>query len=339
MKIDPRALGKPTISDIARLAGVSTATVSRALAHPDRVQIATRERVMAAVQQTGYTVNSVARNLRTQRTNAILVLTPNLANPFFSLILSAITKVAATNGFGVLIADTAPQGDRDAEVMRLSGDGRADGIILLDSAQDPLSITRTGLPMVLACEWIEGSTLPKVAIDNIAGAKLAVEHLASLGHTKIAHVTGPAGNVLSKTRAQGWAEALRTLGLTPGHCYTGDFTMKSGVEAAKTWIDTPQAQRPTAVFCASDECALGFIGEIHRASLRVPTDVSVVGFDDIEIAGHFIPALTTIHQPRQRLGARAAEMVIRMIRGQSPDPGDATPLPVNLVKRDSTAQL
>lgn len=332
--------GKSTILDVARIAGVSTATVSRALAHPDRVQQATRDRVMSAVRKTGYRVNPVARNLRTQRTNVILVLAPNLANTFFSRILSAITDIAASHGFGVLIADSAPLGDHDVDVMNLSGDGRADGIILLDGALDPLRVTSTDLPLVMACEWIEGSTLPVIAIDNVQGASLAVEHLSALGHHRIAHIAGPVGNVLSTARHDGWRRAMQELDhrIEQNDYFAGDFTLGSGVSAARQWLAQPADQRATAVFCASDECAMGFIGHVTRQGLRVPDDVSVVGFDDIDLSEHFLPSLTTIHQPRRRMGARAAETVIGLIRHENTAGADAAPLPVELVVRGSTAR-
>jgi len=339
MTIETQTPAKPTIHDIARIAGVSTATVSRTLSQPDRVQLETRERVMAAVQQTGYRANSVARNLRTQRTNAILVLAPNLANTFFSQIISAITDVAAANGYGVLIADSAPQGNHAANIVQLSADGRADGVISLDGALDPLRITRSKLPLVMACEWSPDSDLPSVTINNAEGTHLAIQHLTSLGHTKIAHISGPADNVLSKARKQGWRDALHALQLPTSNCFDGDFTLKSGAEAAKLWLATAPDQRATAVFCASDECALGFIGHVTHAGLTVPDDVSVVGFDDVELAEHFMPSLTTIHQPRERIGKRAAEMLIRLMRGQDASPSDAETLPVTLVIRGSTGPV
>ncbi|NRG17533.1 LacI family DNA-binding transcriptional regulator [Rhizobiales bacterium] len=338
----------PRIRDVALAAGVSTATVSRALSHPERVSKETRERVLAAVEKTGYTINYAARNLRRRRTGSIVVLVPNLANPFFSAILSAIASEIAPAGYNVLIADTAQPPHSEQRILEYLNNNRADGLILLDGALKGV-IERgrelsVGLPpLIFACEWISEDGFPSVRIDNAEGARLAIRHLVDLGHTRIGHVAGPPENVLTVERRRGAREAIAKAGLEirEDWFFPGDFTMGSGAEAARAWFSLKD--RPTAIFCSSDEMAFGFISELHRNGLEVPDAVSVVGFDDIEISKRFVPSLTTIHQPRARIGRKAARLLLDVIDGDDEDrrrARTAAPeiLPIELVVRESTSK-
>lgn len=330
-----------TIQDVALAAGVSTATVSRAISSPEKVSEATRSTVMEAIRTTGYQVNVTASNLRRQRTGAIMVLVPDLGNPFFSRILAGIENATATRGYSVLFVDTKQPGmEPERIVMHLNGT-RADGFISLDGALagDFLSRHRPGggqPPLVFACEWAEGTDLPHVAINNQSGASLAVQHLVELGHRRIGHVSGPDGNVLTTTRLEGTRESLKAHGLPirDDWFFHGDFSLQSGAEAAEKWLKLKD--RPSAVFCASDQMACGFISKLSLHGLSVPQDVSVVGFDDIDIARHYIPPLTTIHQPRHKLGTKAAELLLSQIESASPAVRDEI-LEVELIVRKSTA--
>jgi LacI family transcriptional regulator, repressor for deo operon, udp, cdd, tsx, nupC, and nupG len=325
----------PRIRDVAELAGVSTATVSRALSKPELVSKETLEAVLLAVRDSGYVVNHAARNLRQQRTGGIVALVPNLANPFFSRILAGIASVLGPAGLSLLVADSqAPGGD--ARLIRSLNRSRADGLIVFDGAVPPEELRAAALPPVLlACEWIDGAGLPSIRVDNRAGAALAVAHLGGLGHTAIGHLCGPGGNVLTEARAEGMRAALAERGLPVREEWfmPGDFSLGSGRAAAERWLAL--AERPTALFCSNDEMACGFIAEVQRRGLRVPRDVSVVGFDDIELVAHVTPALTSIAQPRTEIGEKAARMMLALIAGEA-DEADVV-LPVELVRRDSTA--
>ncbi|MBA5777119.1 LacI family DNA-binding transcriptional regulator [Stappia sp. F7233] len=340
----------PRIRDVALAAGVSTATVSRALSHPDRVSQETRDRVRAAVEKTGYTVNLAARNLRRRQTGSIVVLVPNLANPFFSLILSSIAGAISPAGYNVLIADTAQARGNEGRIFDYLSNNRADGLILLDGClADEIRLSREQAkalpPLVFACEWIDDTDLPSVRVDNEEGARLAIRHLAGLGHRRIGHILGPLENVLTSARAKGAAEEITAQGLErrDDWFFSGDFSMASGAAAARRWLS--MKERPTAMFCSSDEMAFGFISELHRHGLAVPDDVSVVGFDNIAIAERFVPALTTVHQPRDTIGRLAAEMLLALIDKDGAAAKDASlksgheVLPVELVIRESTRAL
>lgn len=332
----------PTIQDVARVAGVSTATVSRALSNPERVSESARRKVLEAVEKTGYVVNEAARNLRQQRANAIAVIAPVLSNPFFSSIIAGIEQIAGPNGYGVLVTESKMTGQGAFDHSRLLASARVDGFVVLDGLMDLSQLSNRAkgasqVPVVSACEYPEDIPAPSVTVDNAGGAEKAVRHLAELGHTKIGHITGPRGNILTTTRLQGFRAGLKAMGLTVREDYIlpGDFNLEAGKLAAEIW--RTMKDRPTAMFCASDQQAFGFISQLSRQGFSVPEDVSVIGFDDIEVSGFFVPALTTISQPRLELGRMAARMLLDRINGQSHREGLHPQLDVTLVVRDSTA--
>jgi LacI family transcriptional regulator, repressor for deo operon, udp, cdd, tsx, nupC, and nupG len=337
-----------SIKDVARVAGVSTATVSRALSNPDLLTDATRDIVMEAVRSTGYRVNQAARNLRKKQAGAILVLVPNLGNPFFSEILAGISRGFDVDGPSVLITDTSERRLSAEKLVSYFLDSRIDGMISLDGSLtlDDLGVFHeSGVAdrIVFCCEWVHGMTLPSVRSDNVAGAQLAIRHLYDLGHRKIAHVTGPKGNVLTRMRREGMMQERERLGLQsrPEWIIRGDFSMRSGAEAAQQILQ--MQDRPTAVFCASDEVALGLISTMEKAGVRVPQDLSVVGFDDIDIAEFAIPSLTTIRQDRHKLGQSAAKLLQTIL--DRPDQSRSTPcnqvelINVELILRGSTGPV
>lgn len=333
----------PKIKDVAKVAGVSTATVSRALSKPETVAEETRKAVLNAAAKTGYRINIAARNLRRQKTGAIVVLVPHLSNPFFSEILSGIATAMAQIGLSVLVFDTKQPDVKPELVFDYVHNSRADGIISLDGSLpqrllDGVGFGENSPPIVFACEWSALDGYPSVRADNELGARLAVRHLAELGHRKIGHITGPTHNVLTFARQRGMKAELEALGLETRKdwLFKGDFTMEAGASAARQWLTL--TNRPSAIFSASDSMAFGFISELHRGGVHVPGRVSVIGFDDINISKRYIPPLTTIRQPRREIGVAAAELLMRFINNeQTKDDFHTQTLPVKLVVRDSTA--
>lgn len=336
--MEPKA---PKITDVARLAGVSTATVSRALSKPETVAESTRNLVLAAAEQTGYRVNLSARNLRRQRTGAIVILVPNLGNPFFSEILAGIETALSEADINMLVVDTRQAHMKPQLVLEYLHATRADGIIALDGSLPDaiLSVASSGAgapPIIFACEWTPNGEFPSVRANNARGGELAIAHLAELGHRRIGMITGPEINVLTHARSRGAVRELEARGLVldPCHVFTGDFSLDAGANAARGWLGL--AQRPSALFCQSDQMAFGFISELSRNGISVPDDVSVVGFDDIAIARRFIPALTTLRQPRKKIGLLAAKMLINHIQTNTNPAIETTILEVELIVRDST---
>ena len=331
----------PRIHDVARVAGVSTATVSRALSNPDLLSKETREVVKDAIRETGYRVNHTARNLRKQRTGAVMILVPNLGNPFFSQILAGLSEVLSNKEYSVLIMDTSERRQK-GKLLDYFQDAQVDGIVSLDGNLSEEELARiaegpAGAGIVFACEWVAGAPYPSVRSNNLEGARLAVQHLYELGHRDIAHITGPEGNVLTQARRDGMIAERQRLGLSMQDDWVirGDFSLQSGYAAAAQIAN--MKRRPTAVFCASDQVAFGLVSGLKQAGLSVPNDISVVGFDDIELAEFFDPALTTIRQDRHALGVSAANLLIDRI-AQPVKATDATVEHVNvsLVVRESS---
>lgn len=329
------------IQDVAKLAEVSTATVSRALAMPQRVSPEKRARVFEAIAKTGYTPNLTARSLRSQKTGMVLVVLPDLSNTFFSKILRGIEETLFEAGYGMIIGDLDGSPEKEAHFAAFTAAGRVDGAILLnghlfgqsrDGQGEPAEID---IPMVALCEAIPAANIPHVEIDNRAAAEQMIGYLAGRGHRRILYVSGPTGNVLERERLLGYRDGLRKAGIPfdPTLVLSGDYTIESGVRAGQIIVE--RGIRPTAVFCTSDEMAIGLMRTLLSAGIRVPQDISVAGFDDIDFAAVAEPSLTTVRQPRQQLGRAAATALIALLQDRG------TPfrirLETELVIRDSVA--
>lgn len=332
---------RPTIEDVARIAGVSIATVSRCLHLPDVVAEKTRERVLAAVRQTGYNLNAAAQSLRHRRSNTVLVVVPDIGNTFFSEILGGIQHEASAAGLTMLIGETGRSKAREDAYVSYLLNGRADGALLLAEAQAawfeiPTANSQDIPPIVTISEVDPNHPAISVSIDNEAAAHAAVTHLINQGHRQIAHLTGPEGNILTHQRLHGYRRAMNEAGLgsTDRYEIAGDFDLASGRRAFGDY--RAATVRPTAVFCANDETAMGFIAEAHSAGIMVPHDLSVVGFDDIHFAQTYIPALTTVRQPRAEMGAAAMRLLLAIMANEAPL---SVRLPFELVVRQSTQTL
>lgn len=328
----------PTVQDVARAAKVSTATVSRALSTPERVSIKTRDKVARAVEETGYVLNHAARNLRRRDTGTIVALVPDIGNSHFSNILQGIETVCAAKNLKVLIADTRKPSMSRSTVSDFFSKNNCDGIVILDGhfSISAIRAMNPKLPPIVACgEWSDDPAVPIAVVDNLLGARLAVSHLLECGHTKIGHVTGSLTHKPGRDRLDGYTSTLAKAGLDPDKnwLFEGDYTLEAGENAAEAWLRLED--RPTAVFCAADRMAFGFICALNEAGVRVPRDVSVVGFDDIDIAGHFVPPLTTVHQPRRAVGEQAARLLLDLLEGAPPEEGNIQLKPW-LVARKST---
>ncbi|MEM6462464.1 MAG: LacI family DNA-binding transcriptional regulator [Pseudomonadota bacterium] len=339
-KPDPKKIN-PTVQDVARAANVSTATVSRALSAPERVSEEARRKVSEAVQETGYVINRSARNLRRQHTGTIVALVPDIGNSHFSNILKGIETVCADNDINVLIADTRKPSMSHSRLRTYFSRNNFDGIVILDGdiTIDEMRGSNDNLPPVVkAGEWSDDPNIPVAMVDDRRGAELAVHHLFKLGHRSFGHIHGLLTHVPGRHRLEGFRATLKSHDMDPDCAWVvgGDYSVSIGSEAAKTWLQLED--KPTAIFCASDYIAFGFISMLHKAGITVPEAVSVVGFDDIETAVHYIPALTTIHQPRRAVGSAAARHLLELMKGEQPN-ARHTRLDPWLVVRDSTARV
>lgn len=326
------------IRDIARFAGVSTATVSRTLSSPDLVKPSTRARVEAAVRKQGYLPNAVASSLRRRRTENIVVIVPDIQNPFFSSIVQGIENVAHRYNHKVLLGesqDCQARVDRYADMLVRR---EADGLILL-GARLPSSVSEAvrgsrPIPIVTACEYVPGLRAPNVRIDNVAAAAAAILHLVRLGHRRIATITGPMSNPIVKDRLRGYRQQMARAKLAQPTSYrvAGDFTLESGYRGMQQLLALPKG--PTAVFCANDEMAMGAIRAVKESGGRVPDDISIVGFDDLRFAEYFDPPLTTIRQPRHEIGETAMRLILDVFAGRAR--AKTVVLPHQLIVRGST---
>ena len=328
----------PNIYKVAKEAGVSTATVSRVMSGTNgAVSAFTRARVMEAVERLGYTPNSAAKTLRTRRSGKILVTVPDISNPFFSLILRGIEDAALRAGYAVLIGDTQHEPAREDRYAQMLRRKEADGLIFLGHRlpAEAASLIRAAAdlaPIVNGCEFSSRLGVPSVHIDNAKAAEEAMEHLYNLGHRRIAVVTGPLISPLSRDRLRGAmagaANARRHVILIHG-----DFSIPSGAAAAGKLLS--RKNPPTAVFCFNDEMAIGVMDMARRRGVRVPEDLSVVGFDDIRFARYLDPPLTTITQPMREIGEGCVRLLLEILRGDVLAPSSVT-LPHQLTIRSST---
>lgn len=331
-----------SIRQVAKLAGVSTATVSRALQHPQVVAETTRERVLSAVAKVGYTPNFLATNLRKLRSHSVLALVPDIGNPFFSEIIKGMEQVASERGYSVLLGNTHNDPEREIELASRVTARQADGLITL-SARIPFRNYRESLregtlpPMVNACECVSGVAVPTVQLDNRAAATKATAYLIDLGHRRIGFVKGPKDSPLTIERLKGYERALRAANvpLRKDYIFDGDFSAESGLAAADGLLALPKP--PTAIFCSNDEMAIGAIRMLHSRGVEVPAQISVMGFDDIPFARYINPPLSTILQPKLEMGREAMKILCDLLDGRAPAKRAHT-LPFQLIVRDSTAR-
>lgn len=325
------------IREVARLAGVSVATVSRTLSHPEMVSEATQKKVREAVRKVNYQPNMLARNFRSARSYSIVVLVPDIANPFFALVIRSIERQAQKKGYSVLLGDTQDSSAREQEYIRLVETRLADAILQLRPVSDQFTAGKSfSFPYLHACAT-ESSPGPCIRVDNAHAFQHITEYLISLGHTRIGLITGLAVNPHTVDRLKGFKAALSNAGLTydPTLVTEGEYSIWSGVNAASRLCKLPQP--PTAIACMNDEMAIGAIQAVKAHGLRVPEDISVTGFDDISYARYCDPPLTTIGQPADDMGALAVDMLLSLINDEQLATEDKV-LPYNFIVRKSTGK-
>jgi len=304
------------IREVAKLAGVSVATVSRALSHPEKVSQASMAKVMEAIEKTNYRPNMLARNFRSTRSYSIVVLVPEISNPFFALVIKSIEIHAQKLGYSVLLGDTQDSQEREQNYINLVETHLADGIIQLrpHTAEYPVH-HQPKFPHINLC-GTENTPGQCIRIDNVAASKGMARYLMGLGHKRIGIITGLRGNPHTIDRLRGYREALEESGLKYDERYIahGEFTILSGVQAADELC--ARDELPTAIMCMNDEMAIGAIQSFKAHGLRIPEDISITGFDNIDYSSYCDPPLTTIAQPSEEMGKIAVESLIRLIEGE-----------------------
>jgi DNA-binding LacI/PurR family transcriptional regulator len=324
------------MADVARLAGVSSQTVSRVSNGHPGVVTETRERVLAAMKQLGYRPNSAARALKRGEFRTLGVILFTLSTTGNVRTLEAIASSAAEQGYAITLQPVAvptQTGVRGA-FTRL-GELAVDGIIVIMEVHllDAATISLPPHVQVVVVDSDAGDHYSVVDTDQVGGAHLAVEHLLALGHATVRHLAGPADSFAAQRRERAWRDALEAAGRSAPPPVRGDWTAESGYRAGLQLARDPGC---TAVFAANDQMALGVLRALHESGRRVPQDVSVVGFDDIPEAASFVPPLTTVRQDFAEVGRRCVEGVLRQIADEAAQPGTVL-VPTELTLRASTA--
>ena len=309
---------RPTIYDVARLAGVSTATVSRALNDTGQIAPATRAAIDAAVEQLGYRPNTIARSLVTKSTQTIALLLPDITNPFYAALVSGIQQHALEAGHTMLLCTTEGDPEREEQYLSLLRAKQVDGA-LVDGLRLPpdriARFVRDGFPIVCLDRDVDSTSVPLVQVDNRLGARLATRHLLDLGHRQIAHVAGAPDLRISEERIAGYREAMAStlIEQDPGLVATGGFTEEGGYQAMQRLLGSRSF---SAVFAANDLSAVGVISALAEHGYRVPENVSVVGFDDLRLSAYTTPPLTTVRQPAAEIAERATQLLLDLIHGK-----------------------
>ena len=330
---------RPTIYDVARLAGVSTATVSRALNDTGQVAASKRFAIEAAVERLGYRPNTIARSLVTRSTQTIALLLPDITNPFYAELVTGIQQLTRERDYTMLLCTTDFDAEQEERHLTLLRAKHVDGALVDGLVLPPQRIARfveDGFPIVCLDRDVDSPSVPLVQVDNRLGARLATEHLLALGHTRIAHIMGAAARI-SEERLLGYQAALTQAGVAPDSALIafGGFTETGGHDAMEALLEADPGL--TAVFAANDLSALGAINAIAASGRGVPRDVSVVGFDDLRLSSYTSPPLTTVRQPAAEIARHSTELLLGMIEGRRPAKLHHLFAP-ELIVRGSTAQ-
>lgn len=310
-----------SIKDVARAANVSHSTVSRALRNSSLVNPETRALIHRIAAEQGYTVSAVGRSLVMRRTNTIGVVVTTIADPFAGEVVSGIEEFVLSHGYSVILAASHSDADRELRAVSSFQERRVDGILVMASrigVRYLQMLSGMKVPIVLINSHHAGEFVYSVRIDNIDGAHLATRHLADLGHTRIAYIGDKLGFQSDIERLTGYRETLeqRDLEFDPDLVVHGDGTPDGGLQMMRRLLSL--TKRPTAVFCYNDREAIGAMRAIRDCGLRIPRDISIVGFDDLYLSSYTDPPLTTIHQPKRELGLLAGELLLQLLSGEKP---------------------
>lgn len=336
---------KMTIADIAKRAGVSKATVSRVLnERPEGVGAETRARIRQILSETGFQPSGVARGLATGRSRSVGLIIPDITNPFHPLLVRGVEDVLSRAGYSLFLCNAARDIVKEKEYVRVLLEKGVDGVIL-NSAESDCDcqlelIEARGVPVVLLDRVIEGET-PRVGVfvDNREGARQAADHLFSRADCRLLFLNGPADLSQSVQRLAGVVDVLQARGLPPDQLTVlhGDYSIDSGFRLTGDWLDRAGGVKPpfSALFACNDLMAVGALRALKRRGIRVPDEVEVIGFDDIELAELVDPPLSTVSQPALEMGAQSAERLLRLIEAKAERPETVVLMP-RLILRGTT---
>ncbi|EWY41574.1 LacI family transcriptional regulator [Skermanella stibiiresistens SB22] len=330
---------RPTILDLAAACGVSPATVSNALADKPNVKASTREMVRRKAAEMGYHASATARGLRLGRSWSIGLVVGDIANPFVPEVVRGVEDVVWRARKNLILCNTDFQADKKTAYVRSLLDKNIEGLIVLSQVLSPSDmrlVEAADVPLVTVNRGTPGYTSDYVGIDNHAGVRMAMDYLVGLGHRRIGFIKGLPSSNSALDRFAAYTEAVERHGLDsdPSLVMPGDYDMESGDSGARAIMAS--AIPPTAIVAANDQMALGALGALHELGLRVPDDVSVVGFDNIQLAAHPLLNLTTINHPKRETGDAAARLLLQRILGKMVDPPRSVVLKPSLIVRGSS---
>jgi LacI family transcriptional regulator len=312
-----------SIREVAAHAGVSVGTVSNVLNRPDIVAEPTRSRVRDAIKQLGFIRNESARQLRAGRSRTIGLVVLDVANPFFTDVARGVEDEASESGLAVILCNSDDQEAKESHYLELLEEHRVQGILITPVSADDERLARLqqrGTPVVLVDSRSPALGQCSVSVDDVLGGELAMAHLLSAGHDRIAFVGGPLSIRQVADRREGALRALERSGAGAGDLnmiITPALNVAAGQRAGAALAELPQGQRPTAVFCANDLLALGVLQEMTAQRIRVPEDISLIGYDDIDFAAAAAVPLSSVRQPRQQLGRTAAQLLLDEALGEA----------------------
>jgi len=330
----------PNIHDVARRAGVAPITVSRVINNSGYFSEEIRQRVETAIKELGYVPNTVARSLRSKKTQTLALVLTDITNPFFTNIARGVEDIASDAGFMVIYCNTDESEVEEEKYVQMLLQKQVDGMLLVPARSEPSIISKIqarGKPVVVIDRRIEGLESDVVRCDSEGGAYQLTQLLLGLGHRHISVLSGPRYVSTAADRVAGYQRAMAEASLSDGECiYFGSYHQKSGYEMAKQALAvTP---RPTAFFAANNFIAIGALSALQEAGLHVPEDFSVVAFDDLPPSLTTFPFLTAIAQPAYEMGKRAAELLLARLQGKANQPYQVVVLPTELFIRQSTGR-
>ena len=330
-----------TIKDIARLSEVSITTVSLILNKKDKeISEETRQRVLRVIKEQNYVPSSIARSMITKKTKIIGLLVPDVTNPYFPELVRGIEDVASSFGYNVLLCNTDDNQEKEMEYTNILKDKQVDGIIFISAVRSNhngiIELSNSGMPVVVLDRILEQESLNSVYLDNVEGGYIATVHFIEKGHKKIGCITGPLENKSAKDRYEGYRKAIQEgqLNFEEGFVYEGDYKFSAGEEGAELLIKAGVS----AIFVSNDMMAYGVYRKLGQLGLKIPEDISVVGYDDIYLSTVHTPALSTVRQPRHEMGEAAVSMLIKAIEGKEIEENKIRFTPV-LMERDSVKRV
>jgi LacI family transcriptional regulator len=331
----------PTMHEVARHAGVSLGTVSNVLNHPELVAEETRERVLRAISMLGFVRNGSARQLRVGSTQSIGLVVLDVSNPFFTELARGAEAAASERGYSVILCNSDNSPRKEENYLRVLEEQRVAGILIVP-VEDPLISTRglrqRGISLVLLDRLSQDNEVCSVSVDDVYGGKLAGRHLLERGHERIGYIHGPFTSMQYADRLTGLRQAVREAGLDPDRAIVPLPADTDNAQAGQACVEPFMAlhDRPTAIFCGNDYLALGVIYALMRKEVRVPEDIALIGYDDIDLAPMFAVPLTTIRQPKYELGYAAASLLFDEISEDNAHGHQQIVFRPELVVREST---